>query len=166
MLFMLLPSIVLLCAGALPGKGAAAAVMADPLKARSRNSLLVLILVAPSCVLTHWARVRITWLVRCTSWSIFFANPTGYLSITRLLSGLKLEFRLESSCLPQFAYTDMSPAHSADILSVHKSVNLSTHLSRRGHWKNGLALGSQALLCESLAPNVLHATWHTECSSD
>src|ERR1700733_1763164 len=46
MLFMLLPSLVLPCANALPGKRAAAAVMADPLTATLRNSLLVLILVA------------------------------------------------------------------------------------------------------------------------
>src|SRR6267143_5870061 len=45
MLFMLLPSLVLPCADALPGRRAAAAVMADPLTARLRKSLLVLILV-------------------------------------------------------------------------------------------------------------------------
>jgi hypothetical protein len=43
---MLLPSVGLPCADAVPRKSAAAAVMADPLTARLRKSLLVLILVA------------------------------------------------------------------------------------------------------------------------
>src|SRR6267142_2938045 len=41
MLFMLLPSLVLPCANALPGSRDAAAVIADPLTARFRKSLLL-----------------------------------------------------------------------------------------------------------------------------
>src|SRR4030088_1300856 len=41
----MLPSFVLPCADALPGRSTAAAVMADPLTARLRKSLLVLIFV-------------------------------------------------------------------------------------------------------------------------